>query len=75
MPRCFERLLEYSYSKQPIPRLVMQMWTPLVDYLYGSRFDRNTEQYVDAAGLELVELRYLHADIIKLLILRPRAHG
>lgn len=65
------RLLEYSYSKQPIPRLVMKLWTPLVGYLYGARFDRNTEQYAADAGLNLVELRHLHADIIKLLVLRP----
>ena len=68
------RLLEYSYSKQPIPRLVMKLWTPLIAYLYGARFDRNTEQYAADAGLELIELRYLHADIIKLLVLRPADH-
>lgn len=67
------RLVEYAYAQQPIPRLIMKLWTPLVHYLYGARFDRNTEQYADAAGLELVELRYLHADIIKLLVLRPRS--
>ena len=38
----------------------------------GASFARHTERYVDAAGLELVEERFLLKDIIKLLVLRPR---
>ncbi len=64
-------VLEYAYSANPVRRFLMKViWAPLVHVLYGAAFDRNTEQYVDAAGLMLVEQRFVFKDIIKLLILR-----
>jgi ubiquinone/menaquinone biosynthesis C-methylase UbiE len=66
------RLLEYAYSKDPLRRLVMRMWAPWVRLVYGAAFDRQTERYVEAAGLELAEVRFLYHDIIKMLVLRPR---
>jgi len=64
------RLLEYSYSANPLKRFVMRLWAPWVRLMYGARFDRHTERYVQAAGLELVEERLVFQDIIKLLVLR-----
>jgi ubiquinone/menaquinone biosynthesis C-methylase UbiE len=66
------RLIEYAYSRDPLRRFVMRLWAPWVRLMYGAAFDRHTERYVDAAGLELVEERFLLKDIIKLLVLRPR---
>ena len=66
------RILEYVYSKDPFRRFVMRLWTPWIRVMYGAAFDRNTERYVGAAGLDLVEQRFLYRDIIKLLVLRPR---
>lgn len=66
------RLLEYAYSRDPLKRFVMRLWAPWVRLVYGASFDRNTERYLDAAGLELTEERFLYHDIIKLLVLRPR---
>jgi len=43
-----------------------------VRFAYGAEFDRNTEQYLEAAGLELIEKKYLYKDIIKLLTVRPK---
>jgi hypothetical protein len=39
---------------------------------YGAAFDRHTEQYLEGAGLDLVEERFLYKDIIKLLSVRPK---
>jgi len=64
------RILEYAYSQNPWRRFVMRLWAPWVRVMYGATFDRRTEDYVDAAGLRLVEQRYLYKDIIKLLVLR-----
>lgn len=64
-------ILEYAVSQNPLHRLIMKLWAPWVEYAYGARFDRNTEQYLEAAGLELVEMRFLHRDIIKCLRVRP----
>jgi ubiquinone/menaquinone biosynthesis C-methylase UbiE len=66
------RLLEYSYSKDPLRRFVMRLWEPWVRWAYGAAFDRDTEAHVHEAGLELVEVRYLYRDVIKLIVARPR---
>ena len=67
------RIIEYAYSKRPFKRFVMRLWAPWVRFMYGATFDRHTEQYVEAAGLELVEDRFVHQDIIKAMVLRPAA--
>lgn len=66
------RLLEYTYSANPLKRFVMRLWTPWVRLMYGAAFDRHTERYVAAAGLELVQERFVFQDIIKRLVLRPQ---
>ncbi len=66
------RLLEYAYSRNPFRRLVMRLWVPWVRLVYGAAFDRDTERYVSAAGLELAARHFLFHDIIKLLVLKPR---
>ena len=66
------RILEYAYSSRPLRPFVIHLWAPWVRWMYGAAFDRRTEQYVEAAGLEVVEDRFLFEDIIKLLVLRPR---
>lgn len=66
------RLLEYTYSVNPLRRFIMRLWAPWVRFVYGAAFDRDTEHYVEAAGLALVERRFVFKDIIKLLVLRHR---
>jgi len=65
-------ILEYAISEDPVRRFIMKLWAPWVRYAYGAEFDRNTEQYLDEAGLELVETRFLYKDIIKLLSVKPK---
>ena len=50
----------------------MALWAPWVRLIYGAAFDRKTEDYVAEAGLDLVEVRFVFGDIIKLLVARPR---
>ena len=66
------RILEYAISAHPVRRAVMRLWAPWVRFAYGAAFDRETERYIPDAGLELIETRFLHADIVKLLTARPR---
>lgn len=66
------RILEYEYSRDPWRRFVMRLWAPWVRLAYGAGFDRHTERYVAAAGLELLDKRFLFKDIVKLLVLRRR---
>jgi ubiquinone/menaquinone biosynthesis C-methylase UbiE len=64
-------ILEYSISERPLHRFIMKLWAPWVRFAYGAAFDRNTEQYLDAAGLKLVKTEFLYEDIIKILIAVP----
>lgn len=64
------RILEYAWPKGRFRRMVMRMWAPWIRWAYGAAFDRNTEQYLSAAGLELVECVPVHGDIIKLIVAR-----
>ncbi len=67
------RLLDYVYSRNPARRFVMRLWAPWVRMVFGAAFDRDTERHIAAAGLELVARRFLVSDVIRLLVLRPRA--
>ncbi|HJO97619.1 MAG TPA: class I SAM-dependent methyltransferase, partial [Rhodospirillales bacterium] len=67
------RILEYALSENPVRRFTMKLWAPWVRFAYGAEFDRHTEQYLNAAGLDLVEKKFLYKDIIKLLTVRPAA--
>jgi len=64
------RLLEYVRPRGALRRIVSRIWQPWIAWAYGASFDRNTEGHVGAAGLELVESRYVVDDLVKLLTLR-----
>ena len=64
------RLLEYVRPQGTLRRIVSYIWQPWIRWAYGASFDRHTEQHVPAAGLELLESRYVVADLLKLLTVR-----
>jgi demethylmenaquinone methyltransferase/2-methoxy-6-polyprenyl-1,4-benzoquinol methylase len=64
------RLLEYVRPTGTVRRIMSRIWQPWVSWAYGAGFDRQTEKHVPAAGLELVESRYVVDDLVKLLTLR-----
>ncbi|HTO84042.1 MAG TPA: class I SAM-dependent methyltransferase [Methylomirabilota bacterium] len=66
------RLLEYVRPRGTLRRLVSRLWQPWIAWAYGASFDRQTEQQVPAAALDLVESRYVVDDLVKLLTLRSR---
>ncbi|MFI4986948.1 MAG: class I SAM-dependent methyltransferase [Alphaproteobacteria bacterium] len=66
------RLVDYAYSRHPLRRFVMRLWAPWVRLVFGAAFDRDPLRFAEAAGLRLVEERFLLGDIVKLLVLRPR---
>ena len=66
------RLLEYSYSKDPMKRFVMRLWAPWVRFAYGAAFDRNTHLYLEEAGFEETENYFLVDDIIRFIVARPK---
>jgi len=62
------RLVELLYSRQPFRRMVQRLMAPLVERVYGARFDRRTQEHVRATpGLEITETRWLKADTVLLI--------
>jgi ubiquinone/menaquinone biosynthesis C-methylase UbiE len=64
------RLLEYARPRGFVRRALSRLWQPWIAWAYGASFDRQTEARVPAAGLELVESRYVFDDLLKLLTVR-----
>lgn len=64
------RLLEYVRPQGTFRRIMSRIWQPWIAWAYGASFDRQTEKHVPAAGLELVESRYVVDDLLKMLTLR-----
>jgi hypothetical protein len=67
------RLMEYVQPKDKLRRLVSRIWQPWIAWAYGASFDRQTEKHAAAAGLEIVNSRYVVDDLLKLLTLRVAA--
>lgn len=61
------RLLEYVYSQSPVRRLGMRILSPLVERVYGARFDRRTREHLAKAGFQLDHEEFVHGDILLLL--------
>jgi ubiquinone/menaquinone biosynthesis C-methylase UbiE len=64
------RLLEYTRPTDPFRRTITKLWEPWVHWAYGASFDRNTEQSIPAAGLQLTDSQFVVADLIKLITAR-----
>ena len=64
------RLMEYVRPQHAARHIISYIWQPWINWAYGASFDRRTEQHVPAAGLELVESRYVVDDLLKLLTVR-----
>jgi ubiquinone/menaquinone biosynthesis C-methylase UbiE len=64
------RLLEYVRPRGRVRRLMSRLWEPWMAWAYGAGFDRQTEQHVSEAGLDLVEARYVVDDLVKLISAR-----
>ena len=64
------RLLEYVRPRSTIRRMISRIWQPWIAWAYGASFDRDTENHIPEAGLELIESRYVVDELIKLLTAR-----
>jgi ubiquinone/menaquinone biosynthesis C-methylase UbiE len=64
------RLLEYTRPRGALRRAVTRVWEPWVNWAYGASFDRHTEEHIPEAGLQLIEVRFVVDDLIKLMSAR-----
>jgi ubiquinone/menaquinone biosynthesis C-methylase UbiE len=66
------RLLDHVYSQRALWRLYMKLWLPWEKLVYNGGFDRRTESYMPAAGLELTGSELVFKDMVRLLTARPK---
>jgi len=69
------RLLEYTRPSGWLRRAITRLWEPWVHWAYGAGFDRNTEQYIPASGLQLMHSRFVADELIKLITASPRENS
>jgi ubiquinone/menaquinone biosynthesis C-methylase UbiE len=66
------RLLEYTRPGTPFRRLLTRIWEPWVRLAYGASFDRDVAQNLPAAGLVLVDARFVVDELVQYVVARPR---
>ena len=66
------RLLEYVRPRGAMRRAVTRLWEPWIAWAYGAGFNRQTEEHVPEAGLEVVGSRFVVDDLIKLVSIRVK---
>lgn len=64
------RILDYVLPEDPRRRRTARLMAPLIKFLFNASADRNTEQYVEAAGLTISERRMVAGDYCRMLVLR-----
>jgi ubiquinone/menaquinone biosynthesis C-methylase UbiE len=66
------RLLEYVRPAGALRAFAAKLWEPWMAWAYGAGFDRHTENHLHRVGLDIVEARFVVADLIKLISVRTR---
>jgi ubiquinone/menaquinone biosynthesis C-methylase UbiE len=64
------RMLEYVRPQGRARRVIAKLWEPWMAWAYGASFDRQTESYIPAAGLQLLESRFVVDDLLKFISAR-----
>ena len=64
------RMLEYVRPRGMLRRALTKLWEPWIAWAYGASFDRRTEEWTLKAGLQVVQSRFIVADLIKLISAR-----
>ncbi len=63
-PGAHFRLLEMTYSSSPVLRRRQEYFAPLIQWLYGARFDRNTlDHLAQSSVLKVTKTYYLKQDV------------
>ncbi len=63
------RILDYVLPEHPRRRRTARRMAPVLKFLFGASVERNTEQYVTAAGLTVTDRRLIAGDYCRMLVL------
>lgn len=66
------RIVDYRLSPRRLVRARQKLMSAWLNGTFAATYTPTTENYFDAAGLELVEEKYIRSDVLKMIRLRPR---
>ncbi|PPQ38558.1 Methyltransferase domain-containing protein [Rhodoblastus acidophilus] len=66
------RIVDYRLSPRPLVRKRQQLMSKWLSGAFAASYTPTTEHYFAAAGLEVIEEKFLRSDVLKMIRLRPR---
>ncbi len=66
------RIVDYRLSPRPLVRARQKLMSAWLNGTFAATYTPTTENYFDAAGLEVIEDKYIRSDVLKMIRLRPR---
>ena len=69
------RLLDYVRPRRFLRSAVAKLWEPWIAWAYGASFDRNIEEYIPEAGLQLAKAELVVNDRVKLVTARAPGYA
>ncbi|MCW2316214.1 ubiquinone/menaquinone biosynthesis C-methylase UbiE [Rhodoblastus acidophilus] len=66
------RIVDYRLSPRPLVRKRQQLMSKWLSGAFAASYTPTTEHYFAAAGLEVIEEKFLRSDVLKMIRLRQR---
>lgn len=64
--------LEYEYSKKPLRKFFMKLFSPYVEFMYNARFDRKTLEHIKKEDFKILHNKHVYEDIIRMVVFQPK---
>jgi len=66
------RIVDYRLSPRPLVRARQKLMSAWLNGTFAATYTPKTEDYFDAAGLEVIDETFIRSDVLKMIRLRPR---
>jgi ubiquinone/menaquinone biosynthesis C-methylase UbiE len=66
------RIVDYRLSPRPLVRARQKLMSKWLSGTFAASYTPTTETYFDAAGLDVIEEKFIRSDVLKMIRLRPR---
>jgi ubiquinone/menaquinone biosynthesis C-methylase UbiE len=66
------RIIDYRLSPRPLVRWRQKFMSRWLSGAFAATYTPTTESYFEQAGLEVIEEKLIHTDVLKMIRLRPR---
>jgi ubiquinone/menaquinone biosynthesis C-methylase UbiE len=66
------RIVDYRLSRRPLARAKQKLMSKWLSGAFAASYTPTTENHFEAAGLDVIEEKFLRGDVLKMIRLRPR---